>query len=212
MTIAISTTFFTALILAIYVATSPTCQLRSSILTYSESITLTVSILTLILVDNVAVVLLEVLAFIAVLYQVWGLWREKRKLGLHTDKDFVTLLLRQGTLRFSFVLFISVTQTIIIYISPTAGTNSIAVQNVLSVILICEFTQDLRRRNTIRSLPNQSSLELPDLNLSSQDNSVRSIQSVFGRFQERMIADMGERNDPVGLNGPGEKEPNQEAA
>ncbi|GJJ10209.1 hypothetical protein Clacol_004435 [Clathrus columnatus] len=169
MTIALSTTFFTAVILAIYAA-----------------------ILTLILVGNIATVLLDLLAFIAVLYQVWSLWKEKRKLGLHTDKDFVTLLLRQGK------------STLI----KDIGHSKI---NLLSVTLICEFTQDLRRRNAARSLPNQSSLELPDLNFLSQANRGRSIQSVFGRLQESIIADMGERNDPVGnIDDPGQGEPDPE--
>ncbi|GJJ10394.1 hypothetical protein Clacol_004620 [Clathrus columnatus] len=153
-------------------------------------------LVTLILVGNVAVVLSDVLAFLAVIHQVWSLWKEKRKLRLHnTGEDFVTLLLQQ------------VTQLAIDYISPTAGTDVIAFQTVLSTILICEFTLDLRQRNATRSLPNQSALELPDLNLSSRDNSVRSRQSMLGRLQESIIADMGERSDPVGIEGPGQGEP-----
>ncbi|GJJ10279.1 hypothetical protein Clacol_004505 [Clathrus columnatus] len=126
------------------------------------------------LVQNITVILSDALAFLAVIRQVWGLWKEKRRLHLQTGNDFVTLLLQQGILRFS-----------------------------LSTILICEFTLDLRRRNTTaRSLPNQSALELPDLNLSSQNNSVvRPIQAVLGRLQERIIADMGEMSDSVGIEG-----------
>ncbi|GJJ10454.1 hypothetical protein Clacol_004680 [Clathrus columnatus] len=134
----------------------------------------------LILAANVVVILSDVLAFLAVIRQVWGLWKEKRRLGLYTGKDCVTLLLQQGVLRFSFVLFVT-----------TAGADVDAFQNVLSTILICEFTLDLRRRNTTRSLPNLSASELPDLNLTSQNNSVKSIQFVLlGRLQERIIADM----------------------
>ncbi|GJJ10280.1 hypothetical protein Clacol_004506 [Clathrus columnatus] len=118
------------------------------------------------LVSNVAGILTDVLAFLAIIYQLWGLWKEKRRLHLHTEKDFVTLLLQQ-------------------------------------VILICEFTLDLRRRHTMmRPPPNQSALELPDLNPLSQNNSVvRPIQSVLDRLQERIIDDMGERNDLVGIDG-----------
>ncbi|GJJ10449.1 hypothetical protein Clacol_004675 [Clathrus columnatus] len=145
--------------------------------------------LTLLLVQNVAAVLSDILAFLTVICQVWGLWKENRRLRLQAGKDFATLLLRQGILRF-----------------------------LLSAIFICEFTLDLRRRNTTaRSLPNPSALELelPDLNLSSQDNSViRSIQSVFSHLQERMIADMGERSNSVSIEGPGqlEGEPDSETA
>ncbi|GJJ10400.1 hypothetical protein Clacol_004626 [Clathrus columnatus] len=188
---------------------------------------------TLILVQNVVVILSDILAFFGVVRQVWGLWKEKQILSLDTGKDLVTLLLQQDILRFSyatatiiimfftktnfyrsFVLFITVTQIIIDYISPTVGTEIDAFQNSLSVILICELTLNLRRRNTTRPLPNPSALELPDLNLSVQNNPVRSIQSVFGRLQERMIADMEERSDLVDIEGPGqlEGEPEPEIA
>ncbi|GJJ10126.1 hypothetical protein Clacol_004352 [Clathrus columnatus] len=155
-------------------------------MTNAENQTVTADLLTLFLVNNVAIILSDLLAFLAVIRQVWGLWKEKRELRLHTDNDFVTLLLQQ------------------------VGTDIAAFQNVLSTILICEFTLDLRRRNTAQSLPNQSALELSDLNLSSQHNPVRSIRSVLGRLQESIIAVMGERNDPVGVDdtGPDEEEPN----
>ncbi|GJJ10437.1 hypothetical protein Clacol_004663 [Clathrus columnatus] len=152
----------------------------------------------LFIVENVATVLSDILAFLAVIRQVWGLWKEKKRSGLEGGKDFVTLLLQQ------------VTQVIIAYIT---GTYVTTFQNVLSTILICEFTLALRRRNTTaKSLPNQSTLELPDLNLSTQNNPVRSIQSVIGRLQERMIADMGERSDLVGIDGQGQGEPDPETA
>ncbi|GJJ10119.1 hypothetical protein Clacol_004345 [Clathrus columnatus] len=56
---------------------------------------------------------------------------------------------------------------------------------------------DLRRRNTTltKSLPNQSALELPDLNLTLQYNPAQSIRSVLDRLHHGIIADMGERND-----------------
>ncbi|GJJ10310.1 hypothetical protein Clacol_004536 [Clathrus columnatus] len=186
------------------------------------------------LVDNVVVILSDVLAFFAVIRQVWGLWKEKRRLGLHTGEDFATLLLQQGILRFFFVLFVSFTQLVTDYISPQVGVYVGAFQNVyelcnilvnarpfmlplrLSVILICEFTLDLRRRNTTtRPLPNPSALEFADLNLSSPNNpEVRFRQSILSRLQERIIADMGERNDPVsmGIDAPGQGEPGLETA
>ncbi|GJJ10344.1 hypothetical protein Clacol_004570 [Clathrus columnatus] len=109
----------------------------------------------LFLVENAAVILSDVLAFLAVIRQVWGLRKEKRRLGLpRAGKDFATLLLQQ---------------------------------------------------------------EFRDLNLSSQDNpGVRPIQSVLGRLQERILADMGERNDPVsmgiGIDAQGQGEPDLDIA
>ncbi|GJJ10452.1 hypothetical protein Clacol_004678 [Clathrus columnatus] len=181
-------------------------------------------LVTLLLVNNVAVILSDVLAFLAVIYQVWGLWKEKRRLGLHTGKDFASLLLQQ--------VLVTVSGVIIDYISPVARADVAISQHVyeisyntfetayvcllplrFSAILICEFTLDLRQRNTTaRSLPNQSAIEFRDLNLSFQDNPVRSIQSVFGRFQEGIIADMGERGDLVGIDTPGRGKPDLETA
>ncbi|GJJ10418.1 hypothetical protein Clacol_004644 [Clathrus columnatus] len=177
--------------------------------THSEYSILIAYLSILLLVSNVAVTLTDVLAFLAVIRQVWGLWKEKRRLRLEGERDFVTLLLQQ------------VVRDLKIF---TVGSDIGAFQNVyelfyilmnahlyllplrLSTILICEFTLELRRRNTTaRSLPNQSALELPDLNFSSQGNPVRSI-SVLGGLQERIIADMGERSDSVDIDGPSQGE------
>ncbi|GJJ10401.1 hypothetical protein Clacol_004627 [Clathrus columnatus] len=194
----------------------------------------------LLLVENVTIILSELLAFLGVVCQVWGLWKEKRSLRLRAEKDFVTLLLQQGKftlikipgdgdsklnlyalsgiLRFCFVLFGTLTQVIFnyitgTYVSPLQNTYEISYALVnayllplrLSTILICEFTLDLRRRNaTTRSLPTRSALRLPDLDLSSQHNPVRPIQSILDRLQESIIADMGERSDPMGIDGPGQ--------
>ncbi|GJJ10127.1 hypothetical protein Clacol_004353 [Clathrus columnatus] len=134
----------------------------------------------LILVVNLAALILDVLAFGAVIRQVWALWKEKRRLHLHTNKDFVTLLFQQGILRFSLEDQIS------------------APFKTLSSLLICEFTMDLRRRNETKLLPNRYALELPDLNQHNPDN---------------IIADMGERNDQVGVtDGQSEERSNQETA
>ncbi|GJJ10117.1 hypothetical protein Clacol_004343 [Clathrus columnatus] len=144
---------------------------------------------------------------IYVIRQVWGLRKEKRRLRLRINKDFATLLLHQGILRFSFVLVVPVAQLIIGYVSPTVGSDLTAFQNVLSTILICEFTLALRRLNTTRSLHNQSALELPAINLSYQDTPVRSIQSIIGRIQQSIIADMSlrEQSDQMGVDSPGEE-------
>ncbi|GJJ07024.1 hypothetical protein Clacol_001222 [Clathrus columnatus] len=115
------------------------------------------------LINNVAVILLDSFAFLAVVRQVWGLWKLKRSLGLRSNQDIATSLIGQGFLRFS-----------------------------LSALLICEFTLDLRRRNSKKIIPNQSALNLPTM--SFQDNPVQSVKSVFGRLHENLIAEMGERN------------------
>ncbi|GJJ14073.1 hypothetical protein Clacol_008330 [Clathrus columnatus] len=70
----------------------------------------------------------------------------------------------------------------------------------LSSLLICEFTLDLRRRNEQKAAFNRSALSLP--NLSFQVNPVQSMRSMFGRLQENIVAEMGESNDIVNIDGP----------
>ncbi|GJJ10100.1 hypothetical protein Clacol_004326 [Clathrus columnatus] len=94
-----------------------------------------------------------------------------------------------------------------IFPSPGFDYDYVIVQNLFSSIFMCEFTLDLRRRNREKSIPNQSALELSIL--SFRDNPVQSIQSVFGRLQENIISEMGERNDFVAINGP-DQEPELE--
>ncbi|GJJ10105.1 hypothetical protein Clacol_004331 [Clathrus columnatus] len=69
------------------------------------------------LIGNLSIVLTDALAFSTVIRQTWGLWKEKRRLQLQTNADFVTLLLQQGVLRFSFVLLVTPTAFIISYFS-----------------------------------------------------------------------------------------------
>ncbi|GJJ15473.1 hypothetical protein Clacol_009751 [Clathrus columnatus] len=122
------------------------------------------------------VILLDMLAFVMVIYQLWGLWKIKRSLALQNSQELTTSLLEQGTLRFS-----------------------------LSTLLMCEFTMDLRRRNTKDFDPNQSALTLPTL--SFQENPVQSIRSALGHLHESIIAEIGERNHSGG--GHNLEEPNK---
>ncbi|GJJ10124.1 hypothetical protein Clacol_004350 [Clathrus columnatus] len=152
---------------------------NETIRTYSEC-----TIITAYLVAYVAVILLDVLAFSAVVRQVWGLWKEKRRLGLHTNNDLVTLFVQQDC-----------RNGLLICLPPSW----------LSDLFICEFILDLRRWNTTKSLFNLSALEFPDLSLSSQENPVRSTRS-------SIIANMGGLNDPVAVDNPDREEPNPETA
>ncbi|GJJ10078.1 hypothetical protein Clacol_004304 [Clathrus columnatus] len=182
MTIALLITFVTALIAQVYVYLP-----------------------TLFLIHNVAIILLDVLAFLAAIRQFWGLWQLKRSLRLQGSKDFATLLFKQGVQTF----YNSPTSKVNSKLQDTVGTDVTAFQNVLSLLLICEFTLDLRRRNTKELVSNQtaSNLELPTMGLSFQTNPLRSIQSVFGRLHESIMTDMGERSGQLGVDidspGPG---------
>ncbi|GJJ13569.1 hypothetical protein Clacol_007824 [Clathrus columnatus] len=47
------------------------------------------------IINQAATVLSDVLAFLGVIYQTWGLWRLKRSVGLQNNEDLVTTLIRQ---------------------------------------------------------------------------------------------------------------------
>ncbi|GJJ15097.1 hypothetical protein Clacol_009372 [Clathrus columnatus] len=124
----------------------------------------------LFLIQIVAIILSDTLAFIGVIRQVWGVWRLKRSLGLRRN-DFLTLLLQQGTLSFCFVLTISTSQ---IFLVLTITSIIAPSQAVVSALILCEFTLGLRRRNKKILAPNPSALSLPTL--SFQDNPVQTVR------------------------------------
>ncbi|GJJ07914.1 hypothetical protein Clacol_002120 [Clathrus columnatus] len=126
-------------------------------------------------VHNIAIILSDILAFIAVVRQVWGLWKLRLSLGLRSNQDLVKSLFQQDSAQIA---------------SDLLGP----IQDVLSSLLICEFTLDLRRRNASSAPLNQSAaLDLPTL--SFQENPAQSIRTVLGQLHQSIVAEMGERND-----------------
>ncbi|GJJ14478.1 hypothetical protein Clacol_008742 [Clathrus columnatus] len=140
------------------------------------------------LIRDIAIILSDMLAVIAVVYQVWGVWKLKRSAGLQSTEDLVTLLLRQGISRF----FLRRQEDL--FVAAILGT----LQNVLSSLLICEFTLDLRQRNAKRSVTNPSGLNLPTI--SFQGNSVRT---VLTRLHGTIVAEMGEMIELVDIDDQG---------
>ncbi|GJJ09195.1 hypothetical protein Clacol_003417 [Clathrus columnatus] len=139
----------------------------------------------LILIGNIAVILLDIFAFIGVVHQTWGLWRLKQNSHLRDNKDLVTSLLRQGW--------------------HTRAAWSEMPLPLLSTIIICEFTLDLRQRNIKESNSNQSAMDLPSL--SFHENPAHTARSVLGRLRESIITEMGERNDLVDIDNAYSEEP-----
>ncbi|GJJ16126.1 hypothetical protein Clacol_010406 [Clathrus columnatus] len=169
MTIALSIAFLIALVAVFYeMATVPFC---------GETLSLKEADVILDILHNVAIMLLDVLAFIVVIRQAWGLWRLKRSVGLQSNEDLVTLLLRQGILRFS-----------------------------LSSLLVCEFTLDLRRRSSQKPVTNRSALNLPTLSFRDNSvQSVRSVlgrlhESIVAEMGERNDGPISGEPDDL-LNG-----------
>ncbi|GJJ07028.1 hypothetical protein Clacol_001226 [Clathrus columnatus] len=150
--------------------------------------------------NDATVIATDVLGFIAVFFHVWGLWKLKRSIGVQSNGDILPLLLKQGVLRFllalqaKFWLSLKIRMRLfnpfILSGSPPIADFSLR----LSSILLCEFTLDLRRRNTknLNLVSNQSAIDLPTL--SFRNNPIQSTRSVLGRFHENLMAEMGERN------------------
>ncbi|GJJ06001.1 hypothetical protein Clacol_000188 [Clathrus columnatus] len=136
---------------------------------------------------NIATILSDTLAFIGTIYQVWGIWKSKRRLGLQSNhkKDLVTSIFEQAS-------YFSLQP-----LQPYWG--------LFSTLLICEFTLALRRRNTKQPTLNLSDIQLPTLSLPSQDDPARTQRSVPERLHESLVAEMAEP-DPAG--NPNSGEPN----
>ncbi|GJJ10274.1 hypothetical protein Clacol_004500 [Clathrus columnatus] len=126
------------------------------------------------ILHNATIVFMDLLAFIVVIRQAWGLWKLKSGIGLQSNEDLVTLLLRQEY------------------------------QPRLSSLLICEFTLDLRQRSSKRPVPNQSALDLTTLSFqhNHRHRPLQSVRSVLGRLHESIITEIGESNDPMDSDGP----------
>ncbi|GJJ10116.1 hypothetical protein Clacol_004342 [Clathrus columnatus] len=159
MTIALSATFLTAVILNIYAVKEILLKFLSHLL---NALSLTAYIHIIDFITGIATSLSDILGFFAVVRQVWGLWIEKRRLGLQTKQDFVSVLLQQGILRFAF-------------------NNGIHTGIYLR-----------RRNSEKNPAPNQSALELPTLLIQdNQTRSSQSIH-ILKRLHQSIIADMGE--------------------
>ncbi|GJJ06154.1 hypothetical protein Clacol_000343 [Clathrus columnatus] len=124
------------------------------------------------LVRDVTVILLDALAFIGVFYQVWGLWRLKQSMDFRSGENIAAVLLQQSILRFS-----------------------------LSVLLICEFTIDLRRRSTAKASAADRGQSAGNCTLfQTRDNSTQSLRFKFGRLHNSIMTEMGENDRLMGFD------------
>ncbi|GJJ06151.1 hypothetical protein Clacol_000340 [Clathrus columnatus] len=140
---------------------------------------------------------------------VWGLWRLKRSLGLRSGENLAIALFRQGIVRFSFrrqvhhsVLHHRLAEAKVFFEPQSLVENSVTTfQNVLSTLLICEFTIDLRRRNTKTLTTGQSAVTLPTLSFQENPAQSQSIRrTVLGRLHESIMTEMGESDDPMDID------------
>ncbi|GJJ05862.1 hypothetical protein Clacol_000049 [Clathrus columnatus] len=153
-----------------------------------------VSLTIIFFVRDIASVVSDALAFIGIIYQIWGVWKSKRNLGLQSnhEKDLVTSLLEQGILSISFALLVTTITSILTIVQPDGVVNYVfdPFQEALSTLIICQFTIALRRRNMKKSTPNLSDIHLPTL----------TQQSILGRLHESLVVEMAECPDPEDLN------------
>ncbi|GJJ06155.1 hypothetical protein Clacol_000344 [Clathrus columnatus] len=144
----------------------------------------------LFLIRNIAIVVLDILAFTGVSYQVLGSWKSKR--SFQSGENLTMALFRQGVVRFSFVLLLTNATTFLIFFGPAPVANPVSsIENVLSVLLICEHTIDLRRRGTRASVADQSGENLPTS--SFQNNPAQPLRPIAERLHESI--EMGEIYD-----------------
>ncbi|GJJ07899.1 hypothetical protein Clacol_002105 [Clathrus columnatus] len=177
MTIALVLTFLTALVVQIYDL-----------------------IVLLSIINGVSTILTDVLAFIAVLRQVLGIWKLKQSLSLQSNEDLVTLLLRQVTDHLDLTKLAE--PMVLSSLRQEHLSTWFLIRTEISTLLICEFTLDLRRRNAKSPASNQSASPLPALLFRA--NPTQGVRSVLGRMHESIILEMGESKDfvDVPVDGP----------
>ncbi|GJJ16062.1 hypothetical protein Clacol_010341 [Clathrus columnatus] len=161
-------------------------------------------------IHNISLILLETLTFIALIRQIWGLWKLKKSLGLRNKQNLTTLLIQQERHDLSSSSTIVVSTITILWIANTVLTRPSQIISysfkTFSTLLICELTIHIRRKNQQNAVLNQSALNLPTI--SFHENPVQSIRSALGRLHESIVVEMGERSDQVNVDELGSGEPN----
>lgn len=103
----------------------------------------------IILLGNIFIIITDLLMFGVSLHKVWDTWHLKRNTDIHKKDDLISVLFEQIVSRFFFVVFITLTITIVEQFISTVAVAAIAnVQSSLSGILVADFTLDLRQSNT----------------------------------------------------------------
>ncbi|GJJ15458.1 hypothetical protein Clacol_009736 [Clathrus columnatus] len=136
------------------------------------------------LICNVSIIISDVVAFIVVVRQAWGLWKLKKSLGLRSNQDLTTALLQQGIIRHSEIFPQQ-------YYSKLLSINYI--------ILICEFTLALRRRQSCATPSDFNQSTSSVLLFHNNPSSARSMRLVLIQLHESIVDEMGERNASVDI-------------
>lgn len=137
------------------------------------------------LVDIIFTVLTDTLVFLVTVYKVWGVWKLRRQLNLRDqESDIGGLLLSQGVLRYCFVLLVTLTNAILVERGPLDATSNFSyMQEALSIIILCRFSLDLRRRNKP---------QIDDVVLPTMSFSVQGARSMMRYVHETFLTELGE--------------------
>ncbi|GJJ16061.1 hypothetical protein Clacol_010340 [Clathrus columnatus] len=105
MTIAWSATFLAALVSVSYgafvlkICTSSSGNKRILVATIPPDCVILLALIITTRIHNLCLILLDTLAFIALIHQIWGLWKLKQSLGLHNKQSLTALLIKQDLRR-----------------------------------------------------------------------------------------------------------------
>ncbi|GJJ07665.1 hypothetical protein Clacol_010563 [Clathrus columnatus] len=97
------------------------------------------------------------------------------------------LLLSQGVSRYCFVLLVTLTNAILVERGPGNVTSNFSyMQEALSIILLCQFSLNLRRRNKSQI----DEVELPTMSFT-----VRGARNALRHLHETFITELGEHDE-----------------
>lgn len=199
MAVVLGILFFSGLAPNIYRSTVPSCASQFPRGFFISTI-----------LQSVAVVLQDFLAFVVVIYHAWSVRKLKRGVGLQGNTDLATSLLQQGFFRFCFIFVMALTSTLLANLSSSSVASGFgAFQNVLSTILICEFTLELRQRNS-----KDHQVQTPNLNMSpnltfQEPGMIQSIRQIAESLHGSIINELGENLHNSISDPESEEDPNE---
>lgn len=150
-------------------------------------------------VTNIVDLVGDVLILAICVWKIWGTWKLGREAGIHTSRSIVSIILKQSLLRFCFVVVFGITRAVILAILGSSESliadSFTRLQNVLSSVLVADFTLDLRRFNAARI--DASNISLPTLRFTNAlQHTHQSILMEMATPEERSTEDEGEGDAP----------------
>lgn len=138
------------------------------------------------------------------MWKVWGTWKLKREAGIQGSGSLVSVLLRQIISRFCFVIFITVTTSVVTIFEtsshPLIEGSMAYFQNAISALLVTDLTLDLRRQNSAGI--EASAITIPALQFSNVLHRVhQSFIAELATPEEQNRGEYGEDDNGSGFMG-----------